>query len=76
SCVVGLAVNAFHVSPFKLLYYAGVLNGVISPPLLFIVTQISSNPKIMGPYTNSVAMKIAGWGLCAFMTIALIAFFL
>ena len=39
SCVLGLLVNLLHVPPFEMLYYAGVLNAVISPPLLFIVTQ-------------------------------------
>ena len=43
SCAIGLLVNLLHVPPFKLLYYSGVLNGVISPPLLFIVTDFEQS---------------------------------
>jgi len=74
SCVIGLLVNALHIPPFKLLYYSAVLNGVISPVLLFIVTQIASNRKIMKQYTNSRFSNVMGWSLCVFMTFALIAF--
>jgi NRAMP (natural resistance-associated macrophage protein)-like metal ion transporter len=74
SCVIGLLVNALHIPPFKLLYYAAVLNGVISPVLLFVVTQIAGNPKIMKQFTNSRFSSVMGWSLCAFMTLALVAF--
>ena len=74
SCFVGLLVNATHVPPFKLLYYSAVLNGLISPPLLFIVTQISANEKIMGTKVNHRASTYAGFFLCAFMSAALVAF--
>jgi NRAMP (natural resistance-associated macrophage protein)-like metal ion transporter len=74
SCVIGLLVNALHVPPFKLLYYAAVLNGVISPVLLFIVTQIASNRTIMKEFTNSRFSNVMGWSLFAFMTLALVAF--
>ncbi len=66
--------NVLHVSPFRLLYYSAVLNGMISPVLLFIVTQIASNRKIMKSFTNSKKSTAMGWTLCAFMTLALIAF--
>jgi NRAMP (natural resistance-associated macrophage protein)-like metal ion transporter len=74
SCAIGLFVNAVHIPPFKLLYYSAVLNGVISPVLLFVVTQIASNAKIMKEFTNSPLRNVMGWSLCAFMMLALIAF--
>jgi Mn2+/Fe2+ NRAMP family transporter len=76
SLAIGLVVNATHIPPFKLLFYSGVLNGVASPPLLFILTQISSNPKIMGPFVNSWFSALLGWSLCGFTSAALIAFVL
>lgn len=74
SCMVGLLVNALHVPPFKLLYYSAVLNGVISPVLLFMVTQIASNRRIMKQFTSPRFSVVMGWSLCGFMTVALIAF--
>jgi len=74
SCVIGLLVNVLHIPPFKLLYYSAVLNGVISPVLIFIVAQIASNRKIMKQFTNSLFSNVMSWSLCAFMALALIAF--
>jgi NRAMP (natural resistance-associated macrophage protein)-like metal ion transporter len=76
SCLTGLLVNALQIPPFRLLYYAAVLNGVISPVLLFIVTHIAGNPKIMRQFTSSRPGSVMGWSLCAFMTFALLAFIL
>ena len=74
SCFIGLLVNAAHIPPFKLLYYSAILNGVVSPPLLFIVTQIASNADIMGTKVNGRGSTYAGFFLCAFMSAALVAF--
>lgn len=74
SCLIGLLVNALRIPPFKLLYYSAVLNGVISPVLLFMVTQIAGNPKIMRQFISSRFSSVMGWSLCAFMTLALVAF--
>lgn len=73
SCVVGIAVNFAHIPPFTLLFYSGILNGVISPPMLFALTQIGSNRRIMGKYVNNRFSATMGWLLCAFMTAALVA---
>ncbi len=48
SCVIGIAVNFARIPAFTLLFYAGVLNGIISPPLLYAVTRIAGNRTIMG----------------------------
>ena len=75
SCFAGLLVNAFHISPFRLLYYSGVLNGIISPFLLFIVTNIAGNPEIMGKYVNSWWNNAVGYSMAAAMAVAIAAFF-
>jgi len=76
SCAIGLLVNLLHVPPFKLLYYAAILNGIISPVLLFMVTQIAGNRAIMKEFTNSRLSNVMGWTLCGFMTLALVALFI
>jgi NRAMP (natural resistance-associated macrophage protein)-like metal ion transporter len=73
SALVGLLVNLLPIPPFKLLYYTAILNGLISPPLLFMVVHISSKKSIMGPYANPPLIMLAGWALFAFMSVALIA---
>jgi NRAMP (natural resistance-associated macrophage protein)-like metal ion transporter len=72
SCLIGLLVNALPIPPFKLLFYAAILNGIISPPLLFMVVHISSSRRIMGTNVNPPLLSLLGWTLFAFMSIALI----
>lgn len=73
SCSIGPLVNVLGIPPFRLLYYAAILNGVISPVLLFMVTQIAGDPKIMKEFASSPLRSGMGWSLCAFMTLALVA---
>ncbi len=74
SCFVGLTVNVIHIPPFKMLYYSAVLNGAISPFMLFIVTHIANSERIMGIYKNRWWSTAVGYALCGFMTLALIVF--
>jgi Mn2+/Fe2+ NRAMP family transporter len=50
--LIGLLVNFTPISPFSMLYYTAVLNGVIAPPLLVIILLIGNNKKIMGERVN------------------------
>ena len=76
SCLIGLLVNVFHISPFRLLYYSGVMNGMISPFLLFIVTNIAGNRRIMGKYANAWWTNVVGYFMSGAMALAIIAFFI
>lgn len=71
--ILGLLVNFIGIKPFTLLYYAAVLNGLVSPPLLFIILLIGNNKKIMGERTNSKILNILGCATLAIMTIASVA---
>jgi Mn2+/Fe2+ NRAMP family transporter len=75
TCVIGVVVNLFHVPPFKLLYYSGVLNGLISPFLLAIVTATASNRRLMGKYANHWWSNVIGYGMAGVMTASILAFF-
>ena len=68
--LVGILVNFSGVPPFKMLYYTAVLNGLIAPPLMILILLISSNPEIMGTYTNSKFSNYMGITITAIMSIA------
>lgn len=80
STIIGLLVNFSHVPPFKMLYYTAILNGLIAPPLMILILLVSSNPTIMGKYTNSTFSNYMGIIITAVMTIAsaalILSFFL
>jgi NRAMP (natural resistance-associated macrophage protein)-like metal ion transporter len=73
SCLIGIVVNFAHVPPFTLLFYAGILNGIISPLMLYAITRIAGNRSIMGRYVNNRFSASMGWALCAFMSLAIVA---
>lgn len=68
--IVGILVNFTNIPPFKMLYYTAILNGIIAPPLMVLILLISSNPEIMGKYTNSKFSNYMGVTITAVMSIA------
>lgn len=71
--VLGLALNALKVNAVKMLFYAAVINGVLAPPLIVLVTLLTSDKRIMGKHTNSPLIKWLGWITAVVMAVASIA---
>jgi len=71
--VLGLALNYLKVNAVKMLFYAAVLNGVLAPPLIVLVTMLTSDPTVMGDRVNSPLMRWLGWLTAVVMTVATIA---
>lgn len=65
--VLGLIMNYFTTNPVKILIFAAVLNGLIAPILIALITLVSNNKKIMGPMKNSLWRNIFGWVIVAIM---------
>jgi len=58
---LGIILNFVGLDPIKTLIYAAVLNGIISPIMIFFIIRISSSEKIMGEFKNKKISKILGW---------------
>ncbi|MGE5626696.1 MAG: NRAMP family divalent metal transporter [Solirubrobacterales bacterium] len=52
STLIGLAMNFIGINPMRALYYAAAVNGLLAPPLMFIILFIGINKKIMGSHIN------------------------
>jgi NRAMP (natural resistance-associated macrophage protein)-like metal ion transporter len=76
SMLLGLALDFVGFNAVKMLFYSAVLNGVLAPPLIVLVTLLTSNPKVMGTRVVSPLLRYLGWGTAAIMTIAAIGMFL
>ncbi len=63
--LAGLLINLSPVRPFRLLYYAGIVNGGISPVLMLLLMLIANNRKIVGECANSPLSNITGWIMIA-----------
>ena len=67
--IAGLIINFTPVPPFKVLYYAAALNGVLAPPLMVLILIIGSDKKIMGEYANSRLSNLSGWFITVVMAV-------
>jgi Mn2+/Fe2+ NRAMP family transporter len=75
--LMAMGLNFFGINPMKALVFAGIVQGVSTPFLMFLVMRITNDRKIMGKWVNTRAMNILGWLTTAAMfaaTIGLIVF--
>lgn len=71
--LIGAALNVTGINPIQALYYTAVLNGIVAPPLLFMIMRIANDPEIMGSKTNGPLANTLGWTTTIVMTIAALA---
>jgi Mn2+/Fe2+ NRAMP family transporter len=76
SMLLGLALDFVGFNAVRMLFYSAVLNGVLAPPLIVLVTLLTSNPKVMGKRVSPSLLRILGWGTAVIMAIAAIGMFL
>ncbi len=76
STFVGMLINFTNINPITLLFWTGVLNGFLAPPLLVLILIISNNRKIMGCRVNGPFANVLGWTAALVMFAAVIAFVL
>jgi len=70
---LGLALNYLKISAVKMLFYAAVVNGVLAPPLIVLVTMLTSDQKVMGARVSSPLLKWLGWATAFVMAAATVA---
>lgn len=59
--LLGILMNFIGLHPLKALIYSAVLNGIISPVMIFFIVRISSKEEIMGNFKNHPLTNIFGW---------------
>jgi Mn2+/Fe2+ NRAMP family transporter len=69
----GIIVNFSGIDPIQALYWAAVINGVISVPMLGLMITIAARREIMGAFTAGLWLQITGWIAAAFMAASVVA---
>ena len=59
--LLGIILNFIGIDPIKTLIYSAILNGVISPVMIFFIVRISGSSEIMGKYKNKKWTSFFGW---------------
>jgi NRAMP (natural resistance-associated macrophage protein)-like metal ion transporter len=75
STLIGAAIGASDIDPIKALYWAAVINGVISVPIMAVMMLIAQRPEVMGPYVVRRRLKYLGWAATVTMAVAVMVMF-
>lgn len=68
--IIGALMNIVGINPIKALYYAAIINGVVSIPLIAIIIKLADDKRIVGQFVTSRTNKYLAWGTCLFVTFA------
>ena len=72
---IGVCLGSARIDPIKALYWAAVINAVISVPIMVAVMTAASSRKIMGDIVLSMKWKCLGWAATLAMAAATVAMF-
>ena len=70
--LVGAAINLSPINPIDALYWAAVINGVVSVPVMVMMMLMASRSDIMGGFTISGPLKWLGWLATLLMAAAVV----
>jgi Mn2+/Fe2+ NRAMP family transporter len=73
--LLGLVLNYLKLNAVRMLFWAAVLNGMLAPPLIVLVTLLSSDRSVMGERANPLVLTVLGWGTAAVMAAATVMMF-
>ncbi|HPQ17357.1 MAG TPA: divalent metal cation transporter, partial [Bryobacteraceae bacterium] len=59
--LAGMSMNFFGINPIKALIWAGIVQGLLTPPLMLLIMLMTNNKAIVGGRVNSRAMNVLGW---------------
>jgi NRAMP (natural resistance-associated macrophage protein)-like metal ion transporter len=71
----GMLLNFTPIHPIQALFWAALINGVISVPIMIVMLLLAREPNIMGKFTLTRRHTIIGWIGVAIMLVAVIAMF-
>jgi Mn2+/Fe2+ NRAMP family transporter len=72
STAIGVAINYFHVNIIQALFYAAVVNGIASIPLIVLIIKLSSDERIVGKFKTKPLNKVIAWITFVFISISVI----
>jgi Mn2+/Fe2+ NRAMP family transporter len=73
---LGLAFDFLGFDAVRMLFWSAVLNGVLAPPLIAVVTLLAGDKTVMGDRVSPPLLQWLGWATTAVMTAATVAMLL
>jgi Mn2+/Fe2+ NRAMP family transporter len=75
SVLAGVVLDLAGFSAVRMLFLAALVNGVLAPPLIVLVTLLTSDRTVMGNCTNPPLLRWLGWTTAILMAVASMAMF-
>ncbi|MCJ7829640.1 divalent metal cation transporter [Patescibacteria group bacterium] len=66
----GALLNFFGISPIKALYYAAIINGIISVPLIAMIIKMADDKRIIGNFKTTKLNRNIAWLTFIFVGVA------
>src|SRR5206468_6479386 len=71
--LIGVAIDFSPLDPFKALYWAAIVNGVVAVPIMIVMMRMAVRPEIMGTFVIRPRLRHLGWFATAVMAAAVVA---
>ena len=68
--MLGLVLNFLKINAVRMLFWSAVLNGALAPPLVVLVTLLSSDRKTMESRISNPLLQVLGWLTAIVMSLA------
>lgn len=70
SMVIGFFINFLGINSIDMLIYSAVVNGLVSPIILFLIVRMTSNKKVVKDRTNHPFVAFLGWLITGVMAVS------
>ena len=70
--IIGAGIGISEIDPIHALYWAAVINGIVSVPIMIVMMRMASRHDIMGPFVVTHRLKWLGWAATAVMAVAVV----
>ena len=71
--LIGVAIDFSPLDPFKALYWAAIVNGVVAVPIMAVMMRMAVRPDIMGTFVIRPRLRRLGWFATALMAAAVVS---
>ena len=72
STLIGAGIGISEIDPMHALYWAAVINGIVSVPIIVVMMRMASRRDVMGPFVVTRRLKWMGWAATAVMAGAVV----
>jgi NRAMP (natural resistance-associated macrophage protein)-like metal ion transporter len=73
---IGTIINFVPIDPIRALYWSAVINGVMAAPIIAVMMNLASSPRIMARFTLPAWLRVMGWITAAVMALCVIGMFM